>query len=67
MVYLQYLCAVDELCIPAFVGPDEMWEVVDDMDTMFDKYHLTIWLCYCFNEPAFILQSIAIFFGTMIL
>jgi len=33
---LQLLCAVDELCVPAFVGPDEMGEAVDDIDTMFD-------------------------------
>jgi len=32
---LQLLYAVDELCVPAFVGPDEMGEVVDDIDTMF--------------------------------
>jgi len=33
---LQLLCAVDELCVPAFVGPDEMGDGVDDIDTMFD-------------------------------
>jgi len=36
---LQLVCAIDELCIPAFVGPDEMGEVVDDVDTMFHWYH----------------------------
>jgi hypothetical protein len=33
---LQLLCAGDELCVPAFVGPEEMGEVVDDIDRMFD-------------------------------
>jgi len=33
---LQLLCAIDELCVPAFVDPDEMGNVVDDIDTMFD-------------------------------
>jgi hypothetical protein len=33
---LQLLWAVDELGVPAFVGPDEMGELVDDIETMFD-------------------------------
>jgi len=33
---LQLLCAVDELCVPAFVGPDEMGDLVDDIETMFN-------------------------------
>jgi hypothetical protein len=33
--HLQHLCAVDELCVPAVVGPDEMEDGVDDIDTMF--------------------------------
>jgi hypothetical protein len=33
---LQLLCTVDELCVPVFVGPDEVEEVVDDIETMFD-------------------------------
>jgi len=33
---LQPLNAVDELCVPAFVGPDEMGNSVDDSETMFD-------------------------------
>jgi len=36
MEYLQLLCAVHELGVPAFVGPDEMGEEVDDIDTMFN-------------------------------
>jgi len=36
----QLLCTVDELCVPAFVSPDEMGEVVDDIDSMFKWYHL---------------------------
>jgi len=39
---LQLLCAVDELCVPAFFGPDEMREVVDDIDTMFESYLLNV-------------------------
>jgi hypothetical protein len=33
---LQLLCAVDELCVPAFVGSDEMGVEVDDIGTMLD-------------------------------
>jgi len=36
---LQLLCAVDELSVPVFVGPDKMGDVVDDIETMFDWYH----------------------------
>jgi len=35
---LQLLCAVDKLCVPAFVGPDEMGDLVDDIETMFDCF-----------------------------
>jgi len=38
--HLQLLCAIDELCVPAFVGHDEMGDGVDDIDTMFDSYSL---------------------------
>jgi hypothetical protein len=37
---LQHHCAVDELGVPAFVGPDDMGDRVDDIDTMFDFYFL---------------------------
>jgi len=37
---LKLLCAIDELCVPAFIGPDEMGDGVDDIDTIFDKYFL---------------------------
>jgi len=33
---LQLLCTIDELCVPAFVSPAEMGEVVDNINTMFD-------------------------------
>jgi len=33
---LQLLCAIDELCVPAFVGPDEMGDGVDDINIKFD-------------------------------
>jgi hypothetical protein len=33
---LQLLCPVDKLCVPAFVGPDEMGDLVDDIETIFD-------------------------------
>jgi hypothetical protein len=33
---LQLLCAVDEFCVPAFVGPDEMGDLVDDIESMFN-------------------------------
>jgi len=33
---LKLLWAIDELCVPAFVGQDEMGDGVDDIDTMSD-------------------------------
>jgi hypothetical protein len=36
MERLQLLCAVDELCVTAFVGPDEIRDSVDHIETMFD-------------------------------
>ena len=33
---LQLLCAVDALCVPAFVGLDEMGDLVNDIESMFD-------------------------------
>jgi hypothetical protein len=33
---LQVLCTVGELCVLAFVGPDEIGDLVDDIDTVFD-------------------------------
>jgi hypothetical protein len=38
---LQLLGAVDELSVPAFVGPDEMGDVLDGIDMRFDWYLLT--------------------------
>jgi len=37
---IQYQLTVDELYAPAFVSPDEMGDGVDDIDTIFDWYHL---------------------------
>ena len=37
--HLQLLCAIDELCVSALVGPDEMGDLVDEIETMFDWYH----------------------------
>jgi hypothetical protein len=33
---LQRISAVDELCVPVLVDPDEMGDLVDDIETMFD-------------------------------
>jgi len=33
---LQLLCAIDDLYVPAFIGPDEMGDAVNDIDTIFD-------------------------------
>jgi len=33
---LQFFCIVDELGVSAFIGPDEMGDGVDDIDTMID-------------------------------
>jgi len=54
--HLQLLCAVDELCDPAFFGADEMGEVVADFDTMSD-WNLAMTLSgYCFGEPEFMFE-----------
>jgi len=45
---LQPLCAVDELCVPAFVSPDEMGDLVDDIEAMFNWYHSIAQSGYCF-------------------
>jgi len=31
---LQLLCAIDELYVAAFIGPEEMCDGVDDIDNM---------------------------------
>jgi len=32
--FLQLLCTVDEVRVPAFVRPDEMGDLVDDIETI---------------------------------
>jgi len=59
---LQLLCTVDELSVPAFVGPDVNGERVDDSDMMFDWYHSIAWSGYCVGVPAFVFESLAFFF-----
>jgi len=66
MERLQLLCAVYELCVTAFFSPDEMGEVVDDIDTMCDWYHSITWSGYCFGVPAFMFESVAFFFGSLL-
>jgi hypothetical protein len=39
--HLLLLSAVDELCVPAFVGLDEMGDLVDEIETMFDCIPIT--------------------------
>jgi hypothetical protein len=60
---LQLLGAVDELCVPAFIGSDEMGDGVDDIDTLFDSYFSISELGYCFGVPVCMFESLAIFFG----
>jgi hypothetical protein len=64
MELLQLLYTVDELCVPVFVGPDEMGEVVDDIDGMINWYLLTVQSSYCFGVPVFMFESLAISFVT---
>ena len=60
---LQHLCAIGELFIPAFVGPDEMGDVVNDIDTMFDQYQSITQSGDWFGVPAFVFQSVSLFLG----
>jgi hypothetical protein len=39
MECLQILCAVDELHVLAFVSPNKMGDLEDDIETMIDSYH----------------------------
>jgi hypothetical protein len=34
--HLHLRCAVDELCVPEFVGPDGMEDIEEDIEIMFD-------------------------------
>jgi len=36
MERLKVLSTVDESCVPAFVGPNEIGDLVDDIETMFN-------------------------------
>jgi hypothetical protein len=36
MEHLELLCAVDELFVSAFIGPDEMGDVMNDNKMMFN-------------------------------
>jgi len=62
---LQLHCARYELCAPAFIGPNEMGDRVDDIDTMFDWCHRIAESGKCFGVPAFLFQSRAFFFGSL--
>jgi hypothetical protein len=33
---LQLLCGIDELSVPLFVSPDEMGDLVDNIENIFD-------------------------------
>jgi len=37
--HLQLICAIDELCVPAFIGPNAMGDGVDQIDKIFDRDH----------------------------
>jgi len=63
---LLLLCAIHELCVPAFVDPDEMGDWVDDTDMMFDWDYLIAWRGDSVSVPAVIFGCLAIFFGYLI-
>ena len=66
MESLQLLRTVDEIFVSALVRADDMGEVVDDIDTMFEWYRWTVWSGYCFHVPAFMFESLVVFFGTIL-
>jgi hypothetical protein len=45
-VPFQLLCSIDELCVLASVSLGEMGDGVDDVDTMFESYHIITCLGY---------------------
>jgi hypothetical protein len=58
--------AIDEFTVPAFIGPDVMGDGVDDIDIMFDWYHSISWAGYYFPVHAFMSESLAFFFCSLI-
>jgi len=57
------LYAVEELCIPPFVGLNAMGDGVDDICTIIVCHHSIAYLGYCFGESAFTFESNLIFLG----
>jgi len=54
----QLLFGNDQLCVPTFVGPDEVGDLVDDIETMFNWYHSN-WvagLLFRFYQVSFLTQ-----------
>jgi len=54
---LQQICAVEEFCVPALVGRDEMRDRLDDIATMFDwslsRVTVSVYLCLYLNHSPF--------------
>jgi hypothetical protein len=67
MERLKLLCAVDELYIPAFVGPDEMGDLVEDIETVQLISFRSLSRVIVSVLPTFIFESLAIFFGSSLM
>jgi len=64
MERLQLLCTIAELYVPAFVSPNELEDIVDDIDTMSEWYYMITELGWCFGVPALIIESLYLFFDS---
>ena len=63
---LSLLWAINELRVPAFISPDEMGEVVDGINTMFDGHHSITLSGDFVNVPISMFESVAFFIGSLI-
>jgi len=62
---IQHLGAIAEIGVSAFVHPDVMRDVVDDIDTILEWYHLIAYLGYYFSIPSFNLESVKLFISSV--
>jgi hypothetical protein len=56
---------VHEYYVPAFIGTDEMGEVVNNSDTMFNSNNSIALSGYCFGVPAFVFESLLFSFDLL--
>jgi len=63
MESLQYLCAIDQLYLPAYNGPNTIERVLPDNDTMFHWYYPITKLWNALDVQVFFFDRLAFFSG----